>query len=140
MTKTKRAAPTPVNGSTPAEAAPESLDKVRDILFGGQIRAVESRLNAAETRLLQGQENVRADLSKQIAQLESTLQKEVQSLGERLAGLLRQAHHQPVLVQRARLRYRGGALSGFSAGIAAAACGGARERRRGAPATVGLCE
>ena len=86
MTKTKRAAPTPVNGATPAEAAPESLDKVRDILFGGQMRAVESRLNAAETRLLQGQENVRADLSKQIAQLESTLQKEVQSLGERLVA------------------------------------------------------
>src|SRR5687767_14680602 len=74
------------NGPPPAETPPESLDKVRDILFGGQMRAVESRLNAAETRLLQGQETVRADLSKQIAQLESTLQKEVQSLGERLAA------------------------------------------------------
>ena len=53
MTKTKRAATTPVNGSAPADPAPESLDKVRDILFGGQMRAVESRLQAAETRLLQ---------------------------------------------------------------------------------------
>jgi len=86
MTKTKRAAPTPVNGSTPAEPAPESLDKVRDILFGGQMRAVESRLQAAETRLLRGQETLRADLSKQIAQLESTLQKEAQGLAERLAA------------------------------------------------------
>lgn len=86
MTKTKRAAPAPVNGSAPAEVAPESLDKVRDILFGGQMRAVESRLQAAETRLLRGQDTLRTDLSKQIAQLESTLQKEAQSLGERLAA------------------------------------------------------
>jgi hypothetical protein len=86
MTRTQQAEATPVNGSAPAEAAPESLDKVRDILFGGQMRAVESRLQAAETRLLQGQETVRADLSKQIAQLESTLQKDVQALGERLAA------------------------------------------------------
>jgi hypothetical protein len=74
------------NGAPPAETPPESLDKVRDILFGGQMRAVESRLQAAETRLLQGQETLRADFSKQIAQLESTLQKEVQALGERLAA------------------------------------------------------
>ena len=86
MTKTQQVETTPVNGSAAAEAAPESLDKVRDILFGGQMRAVESRLQAAETRLLQGQESVRADLSKQIAQLDSTLQREVQALGERLAG------------------------------------------------------
>lgn len=85
MTKTKRAETTPVNGSAP-DAAPESLDKVRDILFGGQMRAVESRLQAAETRLLQGQETVRTELSKQIAQIESALQKEVQVLGERLAA------------------------------------------------------
>jgi hypothetical protein len=34
-----------------AEAQPESLDKVRDILFGGQMRAVETRLQGLEERL-----------------------------------------------------------------------------------------
>ncbi len=85
MTKTRKGA-SPTNGAAPADATPESLDKVRDILFGGQMRAVESRLQGVESRLLRGQEALRADFTRQVSALDGTLQKEVQSLGERLSA------------------------------------------------------
>lgn len=74
------------DGPGTTEPAPESLDKVRDILFGGQMRAVESRLQGLEARLLQAQENLRAEFTKQIDTLDGVLQKEVQALTERLAA------------------------------------------------------
>ena len=86
MTKTKKDTAQPANGAAPADATPESLDKVRDILFGGQMRAVESRLQGLESRLLRGQETLRADFAKQLGALDATLQREAQSLGERLAA------------------------------------------------------
>jgi hypothetical protein len=69
----------------PAEP-PESLDKVRDILFGGQMRAVEGRLQALEERLLHEQAQLRADLGKQIAGVEAEARRELQMLGEQLAS------------------------------------------------------
>ena len=69
-----------------AEPGPESLDKVRDILFGGQMRAVESRLQGLETRLLQAQENLRTEFTKQVDSLDGVLHKEVGRLTEQLAA------------------------------------------------------
>ena len=43
------------------EAQPESLDKVRDILFGSQMRAVETRLQGMEERLRGEHEALRSD-------------------------------------------------------------------------------
>lgn len=74
------------NGSATSEPAPESLDKVRDILFGGQMRAVETRLQGLEARLLQAQENLRTEFTKQIDTLDGVLQTEVHGLTERLAA------------------------------------------------------
>ncbi len=53
-----------------AEPQPESLDKVRDILFGGQMRAVESRLQGMEERLRQEHEALRSDFNKQTESLD----------------------------------------------------------------------
>jgi hypothetical protein len=72
------------NGAA-AEPPPESLDKVRDILFGGQMRAVEARLQGLESRLLQSQESLRSEFTKQLSALEGTVQREVQSLAQRLS-------------------------------------------------------
>lgn len=88
MAKTETHRP-PAGGATvvdpePAETTPESLDKVRDILFGAQMRAVETRLQGAETRLQRGQEVLRADMDRRFAQLNEALVQEVQSLAERL--------------------------------------------------------
>jgi len=72
------------NGTASVEPPPESLDKVRDILFGGQMRAVESRLQGLESRLLQAQESLRSEFTKQLDALDATVRREVQSLSERL--------------------------------------------------------
>jgi hypothetical protein len=69
-----------------AEAQPESLDKVRDILFGGQMRAVESRLHGLEERLRSEADAMRADFAKQVESLDGFIRSEVQLLGERLAA------------------------------------------------------
>ena len=87
MTKMTRKQGSPeANGASSADATPESLDKVRDILFGGQMRAVETRLQGLEARLLRGQESLRTDFTKQLTALDAMLQKEVQSMGERLGA------------------------------------------------------
>jgi hypothetical protein len=69
-----------------AEVQPESLDKVRDILFGGQMRAVDSRLQGLEERLRSDHEALRADFVKQVESLDAFIRSEVQLLGERLAS------------------------------------------------------
>ena len=70
----------------PNDAAPESLDKVRDILFGGQMRAVEARLQGLEERLLREQAMMRTDFSKQIADVDANAKRESHALNERLAA------------------------------------------------------
>ena len=70
----------------PVRAQPESLDKVRDILFGGQMRAVESRLQGIEERLRQEHEALRADFARQVESLDAFIRSEVQILNERLAA------------------------------------------------------
>ena len=65
---------------------PESLEKVRDILFGGQMRAVETRIQGLEERLLRDQQALRADILRQVGELEAFARKEVQELADRIAG------------------------------------------------------
>lgn len=74
-------APSPV-----PDAQPESLDKVRDILFGGQMRAVESRLQGMEERFQQEHESLRSDFARQVESLDALIRSEVQTLNDRLAA------------------------------------------------------
>ena len=88
MARTEQAPKKPP--AAPAAAAleemPESLEKVRDILFGGQMRTVETRLQAMEERLLREQKVLRGDMAKQIAELDAFARKEFQAASERLAA------------------------------------------------------
>ena len=68
------------------EAQPESLDKVRDILFGGQMRAVETRLQGLEERLRREHETLRTDFARQVESLDAFIRSESQSLAERLTA------------------------------------------------------
>lgn len=68
----------------PVDETPENLDKVRDILFGGQMRAVESRLQRIEDRLRREHEALRADLEKQMQALEKQTRKDHDGLAEKL--------------------------------------------------------
>jgi len=83
--RTITAAPLPVD-LTPSTEPPESLNKVRDILFGGQMRAVDGRLQALEERLLHEQSQLRADLGQQIASVEAEARRELQALADALAA------------------------------------------------------
>jgi hypothetical protein len=70
----------------PNDAAPESLDKVRDILFGGQMRAVESRLQGLEERIMREQAAMRTDFNKQLADLDASAKRDTQTLTDRLGA------------------------------------------------------
>jgi DNA anti-recombination protein RmuC len=61
-----------------------SLDKVRDILFGNQIREVDKRFARIEERLINELVNVRDETRKRLDALESYIRQEVDSLSERL--------------------------------------------------------
>lgn len=62
----------------------ESLDKVRDILFGSQAREYEKRFTRLEERLLKEASDLRDELRKRFETLESYTRKEVESLAARL--------------------------------------------------------
>jgi hypothetical protein len=74
--------------SAPEEPAmdetPENLDKVRDILFGGQMRAVDQRLASLEGRFQRDLKGLRTDTGKQLSDLEAFFKKELEALTEKL--------------------------------------------------------
>ena len=86
----KNAAPKPKTangtGSAPVDEQPESLDQVRDILFGGQMRMVDARLRGLEERIALEQANLRNDLGRQLAELEEASKREFAAHAERLSA------------------------------------------------------
>lgn len=62
----------------------ESLDKVRDILFGSQAREYEKRFARLEERLLKEASDLREELRRRFDTLEAYTKKEVESLVARL--------------------------------------------------------
>ena len=73
------------NGPAP-EAAPESLDQVRDILFGGQMRMVDARLQGLESRMQQEQASIRADFTREIAEVNGNMKQGITQLNEQLSA------------------------------------------------------
>ena len=82
--------PKPGNGAanSPATAPdqPESLDQVRDILFGGQMRMVDARLKSLEERIVLEQATLRNDLGRRIVEIEEASKKEFAAHADRLAA------------------------------------------------------
>ncbi len=68
--------------SLEAAAGGESIDKVREILFGSQVRDFEKRFSVLEDRLRKEVSALTAEISKRFDSLESYVKKEVASLGE----------------------------------------------------------
>lgn len=62
----------------------ESLDKVRDILFGSQAREYEKRFARLEERLIKEASDLREDLRRSFATLETYIKKELESVTARL--------------------------------------------------------
>ena len=73
------------NGPAPT-AAPESLDQVRDILFGGQMRMVDARLQGLESRMQQQQASMRAEFTRELADIDASLNRGIAQLNEQLTA------------------------------------------------------
>ena len=61
-----------------------SLEKVRDLLFGVQMRDYDRKFARLEERLVKETNDLREDVKKRLAAIEQLLAKEVESLNERL--------------------------------------------------------
>jgi DNA repair exonuclease SbcCD ATPase subunit len=61
-----------------------NVDKIRDILFGSNMREYEKRFARLEERLTKSSDALRDDLKKRFDALESYVREEVESLGQRL--------------------------------------------------------
>ena len=61
-----------------------NLDKVRDLLFGGQMRDYDRKFARLEERLIRETAELRDDVKKRLAGLEAYMKAEVESLSDRL--------------------------------------------------------
>src|SRR5208282_5784775 len=61
-----------------------NVDKIRDILFGSNMREYEKRFARLEERLTKSSDALREDLKKRFDSLESYVREEIESLGTRL--------------------------------------------------------
>lgn len=91
MSETDRSRDIPLttehSGEAPAgDSLPESLDRVRDILFGGQLRAIDARIQELEDRVRREQDGPHARLEQRLGEVASTLRQEMQSLDERISA------------------------------------------------------
>ena len=86
----KNAAPTPKSGNGAPDGAaaeqPESLDQVRDILFGGQMRMVDARLQGLEARMQQEQASIRAEFTRELTNIDESMKRGIAQLNDQLAG------------------------------------------------------
>ena len=71
--------------NAPPADSPESLEQVRDILFGGQMKMVDARLHALETRLQQEHAAMRAEFAREVADLDGSLKHGIAQINDRLA-------------------------------------------------------
>lgn len=61
-----------------------NVDKIRDILFGSQMRDYDKRFTRLEERLTKAADLLREDVKKRFDSLEGFMQQEVESLNQRL--------------------------------------------------------
>ncbi|MBF2066377.1 MAG: hypothetical protein IGS39_18450 [Calothrix sp. C42_A2020_038] len=63
-----------------------SLDKVRDILFGNQMREVEKKITRLEERVLRECTTLREDTKKRLDNIENYIKQEIESLSNRVVN------------------------------------------------------
>jgi hypothetical protein len=72
------------NASNKPDASSGNLDKVRDILFGGQARDIDRRFQRLEDRLLKETAELKDDIRKRLTTLEQFVKQETATLAERI--------------------------------------------------------
>lgn len=73
------------NGAAGAPA-PESIDQVRDLLFGGQMRMVDARIQSLDQRIAHETNAMRNEFERQIAAIDGAFKKELAVQADRLAA------------------------------------------------------
>lgn len=73
---------TPAGGAQPLEGG--NIDKIREILFGGQMRDYERRFARLEERLVKEASDLRDDTRRRFDALEAFVKQELEALSERL--------------------------------------------------------
>lgn len=71
-------------GSQEVDDSEQNVDKIREILFGGQMRDYQNRFDTLEATITAANDNLRSDLSNRIESLEGFVRREMELLGERL--------------------------------------------------------
>ncbi len=74
----------PQNAGATGEGGAANLDKVRDLIFGGQMRDYERRFAALEERILKETAELREELRRRLSSVEALLAREVDALNDRL--------------------------------------------------------
>ena len=64
----------------------EGIDQVRDLLFGGQMRMVDARIQSLDERLAHETSAMRAEFERQISELDNSIKKELARHSERLVA------------------------------------------------------
>jgi hypothetical protein len=72
----------PIRGAEPESAA--SLEKVRDLLFGVQMRDYDRKFVRLEERILKETSDLREEVKRRLSAIEAVIQREVESFTERL--------------------------------------------------------
>lgn len=62
----------------------QSVDKIRDIIFGGQMREYEARFTAVENRLIKEATRLRQDTEERMSALENLVLREFETLSNKL--------------------------------------------------------
>ena len=73
----------PADGS-PGAAATGSIDQIRDIIFGSQMKEYERRFQRLEERSQQRIEELHAEVGKRLEAIEALVRREIDAQGERL--------------------------------------------------------
>ena len=84
--KTKSSSRTNSRGAADDAGEADNVDKIRDILFGNQMREVEQRFASLEKSLANDLAALRNENALQIESLKTFIESEVEILGSRLAG------------------------------------------------------
>ena len=84
MEKTKQPSAKKDGKNHAADETGGNIDKVRDILFGGQMRDYEKRFNRFEERLAQETAELKDDLRKRLTALEQFIKQELAAVSERI--------------------------------------------------------
>ncbi len=69
-----------------ADDPEQNVGKIREILFGGQMRDYQRRFDQLESNINAASEHLRTDLSNRIESLEAFVRRELELLGERLVN------------------------------------------------------